>query len=406
MSSAKEPPFDLVLTGGHLIDPQNGIDGPRDVAIRRGVIVAVAPDLAAAPARQTLSVAGLYVTPGLIDLHVHVFGYAGSLSPDSDALPDGVTTVVDAGGAGWKTFPEFKEKVINGSLTRVLAFLNIVGAGMVGAVEQEVGEMDVVAAAEMIHHHPDLLVGAKTAHFGGPGWEAVDRAVEAARLSGTRAMIDFAPQATRSYKDLLLHHLGPGDIHTHVYAPHIPLLDGNRRVCDYVWEARERGVLFDVGHGQISFAFRHAVPALEQGFVPDTISTDRHQDSALQVEATMTATLSKFLNMGLPLAEIIRWATVHPAQVIHRLELGTLSPGAEADVAVLEMLHGDFGFVDGTRSRLKGTRRLQCVLTLRRGEVVWDRNGLSCLDWEREEDSGPRRRERPRRREGTKRGSA
>jgi|YNPNPStandDraft_1061719.scaffolds.fasta_scaffold20161_4 dihydroorotase len=381
MIHSKEPPFDLVLRGGHVIDPQNGIDGPRDVAIRRATIAAVAPDLGNVKAKQTLSVAGLYVTPGLIDLHVHVFGYVGSLPPDSDALSDGVTTVVDAGGSGWKTFPEFKEKVINRSRTRVLAFLNIVGAGMVGAAEQEVGEMDAVAAAEMIHHHPDLLVGVKTAHFGGEGWEAVDRAVKAGQLSGTPAMIDFAPRPTRSYRDLLLHHLRPGDIHTHVYAPHIPLLDEDQRVCDYVWEARERGVLFDVGHGQISLAFRHAIPALEQGFLPDTLSTDRHRDSALQVEATMTATLSKFLNMGLPLAEAIRLATVRPAQVIHRPDLGTLSPGAEADVAVLELLHGDFGFVDGTRSRLRGDRRLQCVLTLRRGEVVWDRNGLSCPDW-------------------------
>ena len=382
MSSAADSPYDLLLTGGYVIDPHNDLYGPRDVAICDGVIAAVAPDLSSSPAQQTVSLDGLYVTPGLIDLHVHVYGYAGSLLPDTDALSDGATTIVDAGGAGWKSFGEFKERVIDRATTRVLALLNIVGAGMLGAVEQDVTEMEPVPAAETIQQYPDILVGVKTAHFGGAGWEAVDRAVEAGELCGKPAMVDFSPRPTRTYEDLLLHHLRPGDLQTHVYAPHFPLLDADQRVQDCVWKAQERGVLFDVGHGQISLTFRHAIPAVNQGFLPDTISTDRHRNSALKVDATMTTTLSKFLNMGLPLTDLIRRATVLPAQVIRRPELGSLSPGTEADVAVLEVLEGDFGFVDGPRTRMAGTHRIQCALTLRHGEVVWDRNGLSCPDWE------------------------
>jgi len=380
------PDHDLLLKGGHVIDPQNHVDGPMDVAIKGNQIVAVAPDIPPSPTGKVIPVDGLYVTPGLIDLHVHVYGYSGWLFPDEQTLSNGVTTVVDAGGAGWKSFEDFKDRIIDPSKTRVLAFLNIVGAGMVEHAEQDVTEMEPVPAAEMIRTYPDLLVGVKTAHFGGPGWEAVDRAVQAGELSQTPAMVDFWPQPTRRYEDLLLRHLRPADMHTHVFASHIPLLDERGFVQDYAWEARRRGVLFDVGHGSISLCFRHAVPAVKQGFLPDSISTDLHRRSALLPHATMMTTLSKFLNLGLPLSEVILRATVNPARQIHRPELGTLSVGAAADVAVLEVLEGRFGFVDGSRAKMQGKQRLQCVLTLRNGEVVWDLNGLSCPDWEAGEE--------------------
>ena len=353
-----------------------------DVAIADGKIVSVALDLPSSRAKKTVSVEGLYVVPGLIDLHVHAVGYQGWLFPDAHALPNGATTVVDAGGAGWKSFEAFKDDVIAHSKTRVLALLNIVGPGMLGAVEQDVDEMAPVPTAEMIGRYPDLLVGIKSAHFGGPGWESVDRAVEAGRLSHTPVMVDFAPKPTRTYEDFLLKHLRPGDIHTHMYAKHIPLLDERDRVSAYVREARDRGILFDVGHGQGSFWFRIAVPALNQGFGPDTISTDLHKLSVLRPNTHLMAVLSKFLNMGMPLQEVIARCTVTPAQVIGRPELGALSLGAEADVAVIEVQERDTGFVDCGHARLRGTRRLQCVLTLRAGEVVWDPTGLTCPDWE------------------------
>ncbi|HIE26154.1 TPA: amidohydrolase/deacetylase family metallohydrolase [Candidatus Poribacteria bacterium] len=374
--------YDLLLKDGHVIDPSNNIDKSMDVAIRGNKIAQVAEDISSSQARKIINVSGLYVTPGLIDIHVHLCGYAGWLFPDFHSFSNGVTTVVDAGGPGWKSFEEFKKSIIDTSKTRVLTLLNIVGAGMLGAVEQDVSEMEPIPAAEMIKKYPKDIVGAKTAHFMGSGWEAVDGAVRAAEMSGTIAMADFRPMPTRSYKDLLLSHLRPGDIHTHMYAQHIPLLNEQGVVNDYVWKARERGIIFDVGHGVGSFWWRVAVPAMKQGFVPDSISTDRHKASALIPNASMMITMSKFLNMGMPLPEVILRSTVNPARIIRRPELGTLSVGADADVAVIELLKGDFGFVDSGHAKMCGTQKLQASLTIRNGEIVWDLNGLSWPDWE------------------------
>lgn len=374
--------YSLLLKGGHVIDPANKIDGVRDVAIREGRIARVAEGIPSSQAEKVVDVAGCCVTPGLLDIHVHVFGYAGWLFSDTHAFPNGVTTVVDTGGAGYKSFEAFRETVLPQAKTRIFALLNIVGAGMLGAVEQDVSEMKPVPAAEMIRKYPDVLIGSKTAHFQGPGWEAVDGAVEAAALSGTFAMIDFAPKPARSYKELLLRRLRPGDIHTHLYAKHIPLLDEDRKVNGYVREARDRGVLFDLGHGAGSFWFRIAVPAMKQGFWPDSISTDLHKSSALIPNATMPVTMSKMLNMRMPLQEVILRSTAEPARMIRRPELGTLSVGAEADVAAFRIEEGAFGFVDSGRAKMRGTRRLQCVLTVRAGQIVWDLNGLSWPDWE------------------------
>ena len=376
------PTYDLILKGGHVIDPLNDIDGPMDVAVTGDRIAAVAPDIPFVQGRTVVPLDGLIVTPGLIDIHVHAFGgYFGWLVMDSHALPNGVTTAVDTGGGGWKKFEEFKDTVMATSATRVLAFVNIVGAGMEGAVEQDVSEMNPEPCAEMISRYPEVIVGSKTAHFGGHGWEAADGAVRAARLSGTIAMMDFHPTPQRSYSDML-DKLSPGDIHTHMYGHHIPLLDADRRVSDYVIEARRRGIVFDLGHGGGSFWFSNAVPAIEQGFPPETISTDLHKVSSLLPNAQMPETMSKCLNIGMPLQEVVRRSTVEPARVIRRPELGTLSVGAEADIAVLELLRGSFGFVDSGHARLRGDRRLQCALTVRAGNVVWDRNGLSWPDWE------------------------
>ena len=374
--------YGLLLKSGHVIDPSNNIDEVMDVAIQGNKIAQVAKDIPSSQARKVINVGGLYVTPGLIDIHVHLYGYAGWLFPDFHSFSSGVTTVVDAGGPGWKSFEEFKTKIIDTSKTRVLALLNIVGAGMLGAVEQDVSEMDPIPAAEMIKKYPDYIVGSKTAHFMGPGWEAVDGAVRAAEMSDTIAMADFSPKPTRSYKDLILSHLRPGDIHTHMYAQHIPMLNEQRIINDYVWEARERGVIFDVGHGAGSFWWRVAVPAMKQGFVPDSISTDRHKSSALIPNASMIITMSKFLNMSMPLHEVIFRSTVKPAHIIRRPELGTLSVGVDADVAVIGLLKGDFGFVDSGHAKMRGTQKLEAALTIRNGKVVWDLNGLSWPDWE------------------------
>lgn len=374
-------PCDLLLKGGHVIDPKNSLNGLADVAIKDGRIAAVGRDLAVA-AERVADVSGRYVTPGLIDIHLHAYGrFRAWLYPDQHCLPYGVTTCVDTGSAGWQHFPDFVETVIEKADTRVLAFINIVGAGMAGACEQDIAEMVPEPCAEMIRQYPQHVIGSKSAHYSGPGWEAAQGGLDAARLSDTIAMVDFAPKPTRAY-DELLQRMSPGDIHTHLYASHIPLLDDNKQVHPYMRQARDRGLIFDTGHGNGSFWFRIAVPAMAQDFAPDTISTDLHRRSRMRPNTTMTVTMSKFLALGMPLQEVIYRSTQRPAEVIRRPELGHLSAEAEADVAVLECLTGAFGFVDAGRARLDGDQKLECRMTVRGGRIVWDEYGLACPHWQ------------------------
>jgi dihydroorotase len=382
--ASAQPVFDLLLKGGHVIDIKNKRNEPLDIAIAGGRIRQIAKNLPAAHARRVANLSGYYVTPGLIDIHAHYDAQGASLNlnPDHNALRYGVTTAVDAGSSGWKNFESFKSKVIDQSKTRVLAFLNIVGAGMYGSkVEDDVAEMDAKAAAEMVRKHPSILVGIKTAHFQPPTWDAVDRAVEAARLSNTVVMVDFHPKPGRGYRELILEHMRPGDIHTHFYGRLTPQLDADKNVQPYMLEARRKGILFDVGHGSGSLWFRIAVPAIKQGFLPDTISTDLHKSSVMLPRATMINVMSKFLAMGLTLDQVIERSTINPAKAIRRPELGSLEEGGIADIAVLEVMNGKFGFLDSGHGKLTSDKALRCVLTVRNGEVVWDTDGLSLTDW-------------------------
>ena len=383
----------MLLKGGHVIDGKNHINAVRDVAVADGRIAAVSPDIPAAKAAKVVDVSGLYVTPGLVDMHAHVYagtGQRGAYCGDNSVYPDGftfrtgVTTVVDAGSSGWRNFPDFKDRVIDRSHTRVLAFLNIVGAGMAGKVEQDVEQMDPKAAAEQAMRYRDIIVGIKTAHYAGPEWTAVERAVEAGTLANIPVMVDFGTfRPERPFQDLVLKKLRPGDIYTHMYLSWVPMLDDSGRVLPYLFEARRRGVIFDVGHGGGSFLFRQAVPAMRQGFGPDSISTDLHIGSMNAGMKDMLNVMSKFLNMGMPLDEVILRSTWTPAREIKHEELGNLSVGAAADVAVLRVEEGHFGFVDTYGARLRGTRKLECELTVRNGRVVWDLNGITREDWDK-----------------------
>jgi dihydroorotase len=298
-----------------------------------------------------------------------------------------VTTAVDAGSSGADNFEAFRSKVIAHSKTRVLAFLNIVAAGMYGAkVEDDPKQMNVEKAVAMVKKHPDLIVGIKTAHYQPPDWIAVDNAVKAARESGTVTMVDFHAKPGRGYRELILEHMRPGDIHTHFYGRVTPQLDANKKLQPYMLEARKRGVLFDVGHGSGSFWFRIAVPAVQQGFLPDTISTDLHKGSVMLPGATLLNVMSKFLNIGMTFEQVVERTTVAPAKAIHRPELGTLSEGAIADIALLELERGSFAFLDSGHGKLTGTQRLRCALTFRAGKVVWDADGLAAGDWK---ETGP-----------------
>lgn len=389
-----QEPYDLLLRGGHVIDPKNGISGVRDVAIRAGRIAAVAEKLPATTARRVIDASGLYVTPGLVDIHVHVFAstmapeYTGEFSvrPDGFTFRSGVTTVADAGSAGWRNFDQFKREVVDRAKTRVLAWINIVGRGMGGrkTVEQDVSDMEPGPTAEMARKYSDIVVGIKIAHYAGPEWVAVERALEAGKLAGLPVMVDFATfRPERPFQDLVLKKLRPGDIYTHAYLAAVPMLDGEGRLLPYLFEARRRGVIFDVGHGGGSFSWRQAVPAVRQGFMPDSISTDLHVDSMNAGMKDMTNLMSKFLNLGMSLEDVIRRSTWNPAREIRHEELGHLTPGAVADVAVLRLLEGDFGFLDAHGRRRRGKQKLIAELTLKDGRVVWDLNGLAAEDWDR-----------------------
>ncbi len=385
--------YDLLLQGGRVIDPANGLDGPADVAVAGDRIARVAPGIEPSEAVSVVNVSGLLVTPGLLDIHAHVYHTKepGGLSvmADSHCPRSGVTTVMDPGTAGAGHFAHFKETVIDRAQTRILALVNIVGSGMLGEWEQDVCEMDANAAAATVAANPDVCIGIKTAHYWThkpcddlhPPWAAVERAIQAGELCGKTVMFDFWPRVERPYEELLLKRMRPGDIHTHVFAQQFPILDSAGRPNAFLREARERGVLFDVGHGAASFWFRQAVPAIAHGFVPDTISTDLHTRNVNGPVIDMLTTMSKLLNMGLSASDVIARSTVAAARAICRPELGTLSPGAEADIAVLKLEEGEFRFTDCGKTRLTGSRRLECAMTLRAGKVLYDPTGLSMPEW-------------------------
>lgn len=389
--------YDMLLKGGHLIDPKNEISGPMDIAITDGRIAAVASGIGSDQAARVIDVSGLYITPGLIDMHVHVFmgndpgsyiaNGATSVMPDGFTFRSGVTTVVDAGSSGWRNFRQFKEQTIDKADTRVLALLNIVGTGMWGRFEeQDVTDMNPEMTAYMITRlYPEILVGVKSAHYWGD-FTQVDKAVEAGRLANVPVMVDFGEHdPPNSIESLFLEHLRPGDMFTHTFASidqREAIVDENGRVKPFVFEARKKGIVFDVGHGGGSFTWRQAIPALEQGFMPTVISTDLHTQSMNGAMKDLCNVLSKFMAIGMTLEDVISRATWIPARVINRPDLGHLSVGAEADIAVLKLREGDFGYVDVRRKKVNSPQKLEAELTIRAGRIVWDLNGLSMEPFE------------------------
>ncbi len=388
--------FDVLIKGGHVIDAKNNINGIMDIAITDGKIAKVAPNISSTSSKKTINANGLLVTPGLIDIHGHNFfgtlrkaylsNSFSSLPPDGFTFRSGVTTIVDVGGAGWKNFETFKEQTIDQSKTRVLSFLNIIGSGMKGgSVEQNILDMDPEATAKKAKQYPGIIVGVKLAHYSGPNWEPTNLAIKAGTIGDIPVMIDFGGSDPElSMKTLLLEKLRPGDIFTHCYANvkgRTALVDKKGKVRPYVFIAQNKGIVFDVGHGGGSFVFSQAVPATEQGFWPNSMSTDLHTGSMNAGMKDLTNIMSKFLNMNMPLEEVIKSVTWSPAKYIKRTDLGHLSEGAVADITLLKLSKGDFGFVDTKGFKINGTQKLTCELTLREGKVVWDLNGHSSTLW-------------------------
>jgi dihydroorotase len=381
--------YDLVIKNGHLIDPKNQIDAKMDIAISDGKIARVAANIPSSQAKKQIDATDLYITPGLIDIHTHVFvgskpatfadGFS-SLSPDDFTFRSGVTTVVDAGTSGWRNFSVFKEQVIDQSKTRVLAFLNIAGSGMSGSPwEEDVSDMDSRMTSMVIKKYPDIIVGVQIGHYGGNEWTPFERALEAGRLSNTPLLVEcHLPQLSLEGQ---LSRMRPGDIITHAFekvSERMPITDSLGMVRPFVLEAQKRGVLFDVGHGGAGFWFSVAIPAFKQGLLPNSFGTDLHRFSMNSGMKSMLNVMSKYLNMGMSIEDVVLRATWDPAKSIKREDLGQLSEGAVADVTVLSLQHGKFGFIDAGGNRLDGDRKLETELTIRAGKVVYDLNGIAA----------------------------
>ncbi len=384
--------YSLLIKGGRVLDPANRIDRIADIGIQDGKIAEIGSALQPGPETKVIDAKGCLVTAGLVDIHTHLFASAlvpdawagdNSIYPDGFSFRTGVTTMVDAGSAGARNFAHFRGTVIDRAKTRVFSFVNIASHGMISdALEQEANVFDADKTAAMAKEHSDVVVGIKSAHYWKPDWLSVDSALEAGEKSGLPIMVDFGYfRKERPYWELVGEKLRPGDFSTHCFRGPVPVIDEAGYVYDYLFKARKRGVLFDLGHGAGSFLFRNAVTALAQGFPPDTISTDLHVLSMNRHLMDMPTTISKLLAAGMGLSEAIERSTSIPAKLIGHPELGTLAKGALADIAVWNLLEGDFGFTDSVNGLLRGKQRLMCEFTTLGGEIVWDWNGRAGVDY-------------------------
>lgn len=392
-ASAAQTNTIIIIKGGHVIDAKNNIDEVMDIAVSDGKILQVAKNIDDSKGAQVINAKGLYVTPGLIDAHVHVFygtdpdrAYSNgplAVVPDGFTFRTGVTTVVDAGSSGWRNFAIFKKQVIDVSQTRVLAFLNIVGEGMRGWVyEQDTKDMDGKLAGITAKRYHDQIVGIKVAHFVGADWTPVDEAVKAGNLANTPVMIDFGGSTPPlPIEELFTKHLRPGDIFTHCFGQlrdREAVVDINtKKVKPFVLEAQKKGIVFDLGYGSISFAFSQAIPAFKNGFFPNSISTDIHTNSMNASMKDMLSIMSKLMSIGMSLQSVIQAATWNPAREIKHEELGHLSEGAVADIAILAIRTGKFGYFDYTGYKVEGTQKLECEMTMKGGKIVYDLDGLA-----------------------------
>lgn len=383
---------DILLKNGHVIDPSQSIDDRRDLLIQNGCVTRVETSVTASDGCRVVDVSDCVVTPGLIDIHTHLFHTSGnpdawageySVDPDAFSFRSGVTTMVDTGSAGWRNFDLFRTTVIDRVQTRVFALINIASFGMISEmVEQYPEDFSPQSCVAAARRNADVVVGFKTAHYARPDWLSVDRVLDAGSMAGLPVMVDFGYfRKERPYWELVCEKLRAGDISTHCYRGPVPVIDENGRVYDYLFHARDRGVLFDLGQGAGSFLFRNAVPAVAQGFAPDTISTDLHVLSMNRRMIDLPTTMSKFLALGMTVPEIVRRTTANAAAAIGKTDLGTLKSGAVADVALWRIEKGNFGFSDSQGGRLDGTQRFFCDATLRAGQVVWDFNARFESDY-------------------------
>ena len=370
--------YDLLIRGGTVVDPSQGLHAVRDVAIANGTIAAVGENLPETQSREILDASGLLVTPGLLDLHVHVYWGVShfGIDPDVGNMSRGVTTAVDAGSSGANTFPAFRRYVLERSDTRLYALLNISAMGM---ISHDVGELedmrwaDVEKATRAGRLNRDRVVGmkARLSHqiVGDNDIEALERALEAAEAIGGILMVHVGD--TKTPLEELMAMLRPGDIVTHTFHGNgHGVLDDSGRVIDGIREAQRRGVVLDVGHGAGSFSFDVAEKALSQGLYPGNISSDLHFYNIEGPVFDQVTTLSKFLHLGLPIDEVVRLSTETTARAISTDgRLGTLKVGAEGDLTVLRLDEGRFTMTDSVEVTVESRQRLVHVKTVTGGHI-------------------------------------
>jgi dihydroorotase len=370
--------YDLLIAGGTVIDPASGLHQRADVGIAGGRIAAVVGHIPASEARDILDATGQLVVPGLVDLHVHVYWGVADLSVEADptCLGRGVTTIVDAGSAGANTFPGFRRFIVGPARGRILAYLNISALGQVDPLLGELHDLrfaDPERAARVALANPELIVGFKvrvSEMLAGPnGLAGLDRALEAGRATDLPVMVHIG--GTPFGLEEVLARLRPGDVVTHAYTGWHPggILDDAGRVLASATEARTRGVRFDVGHGAGSFTWPVAEAALADGFRPDTISSDLHRLNVAGPVHDLVTVMSKFLLLGLSLDEIVTMVTTAPAADLGAAgrTVGTLAPGAEADVTVLALEEGRFALTDSAGVSREARQRLVPTSVVRAG---------------------------------------
>jgi dihydroorotase len=375
--------YDLLIMGGEVIDPATGHRGRGDVAIIGDRIAAVGPDLSSWRGGRRLDASGKLVTPGLIDLHTHL-GFelhTHVVDPNAICPQTGVTTAVDQGSVGAFTFPWYRERVLSRTLCRLYSFINIASIGTIAIhkpyyVDWYGAYIDKADTIKMIEENRQHIRGIKAFATSAMTGEWALGAVKAAREVGRAVVLPVAVHISKTPPSLeaVLAELEPGDIITHSYTPHDQgILDTDGRIRPAVREARERGVLFDLGHGAGSFGFEVARKALAQGFPPDTISTDLYYSNIDNRVFDLPTTMSKFLALGMPLEQVVARVTLHAARALRDERLGSLAPGKQADVAVLSLREGTFELVDSRQETITTEHKLFAEATVMGGKVVWER---------------------------------
>lgn len=378
--------YDLIVKNGIVIDPSQDINDHRDIAISQGKIAAIETRIPS-QARKIIDANHQYVIPGLIDLHTHVYwgGIPLGIDVDHHCLANGVTTVLDAGSAGWRNFPGFSTHIIATSKTRIIPLLHISSIGLIKSLElEDIRHIEYDAAVKMYTQHAKLLKGWKIRfasppnnHVGQNGPQALRLTYEAAEDTGGLIMVHPKSMSNNFSLTEILKLLRPGDIVTHCFSPSYPLyfpyaeiLTETGYVSESVRQAAKRGIIFDIGHGSGSFSFETATKALRDDFLPTTISTDLHTDS-LHTAHDLPTTMSKFLALDVPLQKVIELSTTNPANVLGLNGfIGTLKPGAEADITLFKLQKGSFAFHDVRGKGITGTYRLLPQQVIRHGIPV------------------------------------